>query len=92
MITAPAVVSVNEISLASAREIVTAGIESAVGHQETAALFTAQLGITVALARSTVSLIEETALVGQYVGPRLAEGSKELPPGATIKWFLVTVS
>jgi hypothetical protein len=29
--------------------------------------------------------------VGQYTGPRLPEGSKTLPEGASVEWLFVTV-
>ena len=88
----PADIRVEEIPLARAREIAAAGFESAVGHPDTAAVFGLQLGVEVPSVRSTVSLKGETVLVGQYRGPRLPEGAKELPIGATIQWLLVTVS
>ena len=33
----------------------------------------------------------DEALVGQYEGPRLPEGARSLPEGATIRWLLVRV-
>ena len=66
-------------------------VESCVGHAETAAVFTTILGVEVPVIRSTVTLDHDTALiVGQYKGPRLAEGAKSLPEGATIEWWFVT--
>lgn len=80
------------ISLEEARRLAVAGIESAVGHGDTAAIFGSQLGFPVPAVRSTLSLPKgETVLVGQYRGPRLPEGTKELPPGSSIAWILVTV-
>lgn len=88
----PAEIRVEEISLVRAREIAAAGLESAVGHPDTAVVFGLQLGVEVPSVRSTVSLKGETTLIGQYRGPRLPEGARELPAGATIQWLLVTVS
>lgn len=88
----PANIKVEEITLARAKEIAAAGFESAVGHSDTAAVLGSQLGVEVPAVRSTVSLKGETALVGQYRGPRLPEGTKELPAEATIQWLLVMVS
>ena len=66
--------------------------ESFVGHAETAALFSRLLNEEVAVNRVSVKLARgETALVGQYAGPRLAEGATSLPEGATIRWLLVMV-
>lgn len=88
----PATVEVKELSLEEARRLVQAGFESAVGHPDTAAVFSDQLGVQVAANRVSVTLSEgEEALVGQYRGPRLPEGATTLPPGATIKWLRVRV-
>ncbi len=64
------------------------GAESYVGHATTAALFEAQLGIPVPVRREAVTLDEHSrTLVGQYIGPRLAEGATTLPEGAVIRWY-----
>ena len=66
---------------------------SAVGHADTAAVFSNVLGVTVPCNRATVALKEgDVALVGQYSGPRLAEGATTLPEGAAIKWMVVGVN
>jgi len=63
---------------------------SAVGHESTAAVFSAVLGREVPANRVTVELgPDDVLLVGQYHGPRLDEGATELPEGATIEWWLV---
>lgn len=65
---------------------------SAVGHADTAAVFSDVLGLPVPYNRATVSLKKgDKALVGQYKGPRLPEGATELPEGAEIKWVTVEV-
>lgn len=65
-------------------------IESAVGHADTATLFSAILGRPVACNRASVKLDDDThLLVGQYIGPRLNEGATTLPEGATIEWWAV---
>lgn len=64
--------------------------ESAVGHPDTARLFTRTLGFDVPHRRATVQLQPgDVALVGQYVGPRLPAGSEVLPEGADLRWFEV---
>jgi hypothetical protein len=69
------------------------GYTSAVGHADTAAILSNQLGIHIPMNRVTVSLeAGDGLLVGQYVGPRLEEGTTTLPEGATIKWLLVSIS
>ena len=68
------------------------GVQSAVGHADTAAVFSSVLGKPVEMNRANVSLSAgDSVLVGQYSGPRLPEGCKELPEGATIKWLVVDV-
>ena len=65
---------------------------SAVGHADTAAVFSSVLEVEIPCNRATVALKEgDVALVGQYSGPRLAEGATSLPEGATIKWMVVGV-
>ena len=66
---------------------------SAVGHADTAAVFSNVLGVEIPCNRATVALKEgDVALVGQYSGPRLPEGATTLPEGATIKWLIVGVN
>lgn len=65
---------------------------SAVGHADTAAIFSAILGRELAAARTTLMITpEDVLLVGQYSGPRLPEGATELPANAEVRWFWVTV-
>lgn len=65
---------------------------SAVGHELTAAVFSAVLGVPVACRRETVCLpYGARVVVGQYRGPRLPEGATSLPEGATIEWLHVEV-
>ena len=84
-------VNFQKISLEDARAFAT-GAESAVGHADTAAVFSAVLGHNVPMNRTTVTLKGGgTALVGQYKGPRLPEGATALPEGAVIEWYWITV-
>lgn len=87
-------INVQNISLDEARKITSKEkLVSAVGHKDTATVFSAELDIDVPENRMSVSLTKgETALVGQYLGPRLPEGTTSLPDGAIIKWFLVTIN
>jgi hypothetical protein len=65
-------------------------VVSAVGHADTAAVFSTILGFPVEPNRVNVRLAPgDIALVGQYVGPRLPEGATTLPHGATIEWWVV---
>ena len=66
---------------------------SAVGHVDSAALYSAMLGRDVEFNRITVKAGEaDELLIGQLMGPRPPEGSTTLPPGARIAWIAVMVS
>ena len=68
-------------------------LPSAVGHADTAAVFSSELSMTVPANRLNVSLTKgDRAIIGQYRGPRLPEGTTTLPEGATIMWLQVEVS
>ncbi|MFA5183937.1 MAG: DUF1874 domain-containing protein [Patescibacteria group bacterium] len=87
----PIAIKVEEISLEQAKALAAETI-SAVGHADTANVFSSVLGVNVPTNRTTVVLKkDDQALVGQYIGPRLPEGATTLPEGATIKWLLVTL-
>jgi len=65
-------------------------LHSAVGHADTAAIFSSVLNMEVKENRTSISMSKDIELlVGQYSGPRLPEGATTLPQGATIKWFHV---
>jgi hypothetical protein len=65
-------------------------IVSAVGHADTAAVFSKLLDRPVEVNRVSIKLTpHDMAIVGQYVGPRFPEGATQLPEGATIEWWLV---
>lgn len=86
-----AVVSVRRVSLEEASALA-AGATSAVGHADTAALMSRLLGREIEARRTTVVLGPgDVALVAQYTGPRLPEGATELPAGAAMAWFVVTL-
>ena len=92
MVVGDADVSVREISPTMAASLA-ANCPSAVGHADTAAVFSSVLGVPVPCNRATVALKDgDVALVGQYSGPRLPEGATSLPEGAAIKWLVVGVN
>jgi len=65
---------------------------NAIGHQSTADVVNSVLPVDVVMNRITVSLDDKSALlVAQYKGPRLEEGVTELPEGAHIEWWTVSV-
>ena len=66
-------------------------VVSIVGHADTAALLSAEIGREVQTNRVSYTMDpDDVLLVGQYQGPRLPEGTKELPAGAKITWVRVT--
>ena len=66
--------------------------ESQIGHKDMADLLTSLLGREVKVNRANCKLTTNDELyVAQYIGPRLAEGAVDLPEGAIIKFFKVTV-
>lgn len=65
---------------------------SAVGHADTATLFSAILGRPVEFNRISAKLDESAELlVGQLVGTRPPEGCTTLPEDATIRWLSVAI-
>jgi hypothetical protein len=92
MVAVPATIRVREVSTEEAARIAASSTSSAVGHADTAAVFSGVLGTPVEFNRVSVELpAGASALIGQYKGPRLPEGATELPPGATIQWMVVEV-
>jgi len=66
---------------------------SCIGHPDTANVVSSILGRKVETARISVSLNPGDILyVAQYIGPRLPEGCTELPEGAEMKFYKITVS
>jgi Domain of unknown function (DUF1874) len=66
--------------------------KSVVGHESTAELLSKDLDMKIDFNRETVTLAPgDLIFVGQYKGPRLAEGATELPEGASIKWLAVDI-
>jgi len=85
-------ITVRPLSVEDVRDFLADGLMSAVGHSDTAAIFSSGLGIEVPINRVDLSLATgDRMIVGQYRGPRLEAGATELPPGATIEWCLVVI-
>ncbi len=73
-----------------AKEAATAA--SAVGHADTAAVLSQELGYDIPTNRVSVTLDKDTELyVAQYKGPRLPEGAVQLPEGAKFVYLKVTI-
>jgi len=63
---------------------------SVVGHADVAAVIAKALGCPGMIDVNRVSIVlekDDVLFVAQYIGPRLPEGAKVLPEGATIRWF-----
>lgn len=85
-------ICVRPLTLVQARVIAADGLESAVGHADTATVLSTMLGVEVPANRVTLALGPgDQVFVGQYRGPRLAEGTTELPPGEKIEWAMVYI-
>ena len=89
----PVTISVTEICIGAViADLHHSGVDSAVGHADTAALFSEVIGMTIPVVRRTVSLgAGDNLIVGQYSGPRLPEGTTKLPEGAMIRWLFVEI-
>ena len=87
-------VSFTPLSRVDARRLASSEqLSSAVGHEDTARVFSDQLGRDIPAQRVNVNLGKgDHALLGQYKGPRLPEGATELPKDATITWFYIWVT
>lgn len=71
-------------------EVKNTSLVSAIGHADTANVLSNILERNIPVNRSTVSLAEgDSAIVAQYIGPRLPEGATTLPEGARIKFYHV---
>ena len=66
--------------------------QSYVGHPDTAAILSQELGVEVKPNRETMTLdAGDVLIVAQYVGPRLPEGATSLPENAKIDYFTVQI-
>jgi len=64
----------------------------AIGHNDIANILSNMLDLNIRYNRQAVSLREgDIAIVAQYTGPRLQEGTTSLPQNATIRFCRVNV-
>jgi len=86
-------ISVRSLEIEDVRDFQQAkGLESVVGHPDTAAVFSEVLGFDVPCNRVSLALVPgDRLIVGQYRGPRLEAGATSLPEGAVIEWALVAI-
>jgi hypothetical protein len=87
-------VQIKEVSSSEVSDALTNGkLTSAVGHADTARVFSSILGADVQANRCNVELNHsDECYVGQYIGPRLPEGATQLPEGAKILWYRIKVT
>ena len=68
------------------------GLVSAIGHADTAAVVSSDLGLELLANRANVKLLDgEKMIVAQFTGGRLPEGSTTLPEGIELTYLLVRV-
>ena len=68
------------------------GVESTVGHPDTARVMSSILGIEVPFNRTSLKLRKgDTLIWAQMVGPRLPEGATSLPEGTSLEWMMITL-
>lgn len=92
LVSFPAQVQFTPLSTDAARELLVGGFLSAVGHPDTAALFSRLLGLEVPVRRVSATLPPGAwAVLGQYRGARLPEGVVVLPDDAVVEWFQVMI-
>lgn len=85
-------VSFKKISVEQVKNLLAGGVESYIGHTETAQVVSAMLGMGIPCQRRFGTLVSgETAIVAQVIGGRLPEGATTLPEGMSIQFFQVTV-
>lgn len=67
--------------------------EGLVGHEDTATLVQAMLGLGKSpFARTNVAVASgDVLLLAQYSGARLAPGTTVLPEGAKLVWWVITI-
>ncbi len=89
----PANISINKVKIETVKEMLHADFTSAIGHKDTAMIVGNLLGMEIEANRISISLTpNDVLIVAQYKGPRLPEGATQLPEGAKIEWFIVTVN
>ncbi len=80
-----------ELTYDEARKIASEGLDSFVGHPDTANVLSGILGVEVEHARRFATIaVGEKFLLAQLTGVRLPEGATQLPEGAILKFGLVT--
>lgn len=85
-------VSFKKISTEQTKNLLADGVDSFIGHADTATVVGGLLGMEIPCQRRFGTLVpNETAIVAQVIGGRLPEGCTTLPDGMAIQFFQVTV-
>lgn len=81
------------LSLDDAKEILSNGFTSAIGHVDTAQVVSGLLGMDVPANRISISLEsgKDTLIIAQIMGGRLPEGATTIPDGMRIDFIKVEV-
>ena len=81
------------LSLDDAKEILSNGFTSAIGHADTAQVVSGLLGMDVPANRISISLEsgKDTLIIAQIMGGRLPEGANTIPDGMRIDFITVEV-
>ena len=74
----------------AAKIVAEEGYVSHVGHEDMAKVMGNILGVDLPMNRDTFTVDVDYLIVGQYRGPRLPEGTTELPEGAVVEWWVVS--
>ncbi len=82
-----------KISLDKAKEILSSGFKSVIGHEDTAQVVSGLLGMSVPTNRIPISLEsgKDTLIIAQVMGGRLPEGATTLPEGMKIEFIEVEI-
>ena len=80
------------ISGEEARDVLSNGFKSFIGHESTASLLSHRLGLEIEFNRQSYRFMPNHRVVlAQYNGPRLPEFALELPDGAYINYWLIQI-
>lgn len=85
-------INIKEIEVIDAAILLSKNINSYVGHADTAIILSRIFNIDIQANRTSFTFSETNnkLLVAQYSGPRLPEGTTELPEGSGFRYFLIT--
>ena len=85
-------IQVTPVSKDQVKNLMGSKLVSAIGHADTAAVVSSDLGLELPANRVNVKLADgEEIVVAQFVGGRLPEGATTLPQGIELSYILVRV-